>query len=233
MIKDDNTLHVWKIPLDLPESELAPLFSLLDETEKQRAKQFHFDIHRRRYIAAHAAMRLILAEQLKISAQTVDIQVHQNGKPFLPNSSLHFNLSHSEELALIALSNQAQVGVDVEHIKDDVDVLGISRRFFHPLEAEQLEQMPPALRERSFYHCWTGKEAYLKANGLGIGHHLKMFALDLQSPQKLQILCVEKGFDEFSHWFGDTFSLGGQYIAAIVAKTAPNSVIFHDYNESF
>lgn len=231
-MKNDKTLHIWKIPLNIPESELPPLFALLSNEEKETAKKFRFEKHRRRYIASHSAMQSILAQQLNIPVQNLQIQAHENGKPYIPHTPLHFNLSHSEELALLVLSSQAEVGIDIEHLKPDIDTIGISKRFFHPIESEQLQRLPPEKRLKHFYCCWTGKEAYLKAKGVGITHHLKLFALNFQDPEKIHLVFVTKELEEFNNWFVHSFQLDNDYTATVVSSTKPNTVLFHDYDYS-
>jgi 4'-phosphopantetheinyl transferase len=226
----DKTLQIWKIHLDDPNAAPDQLFTLLDEDEKKNALHFRFEKHRRRYITSHAAMRNILAEQLNIPIPQLNIRLHENGKPYLLTNPLHFNLSHSEELAVLAISFQGDVGIDVEHIKPDVNALEITKRFFHPLEFEQLQKIPPEKRQDYFYLCWTGKEAYVKTKGLGIANHLKAFALDFTNMNALKIIFANEEVKEFKDWHVQTFQPSNHYLSTIVSTITPSEVIFHNYH---
>jgi 4'-phosphopantetheinyl transferase len=226
----DSTLHIWKIPLEIPAPELSKLFSLLNDKEKNTATRFRLDQHRRRYIVSHAAMRNILGLLLNTSAHQIEFRTQENGKPYIPQSPIHFNLTHSKELALLAISYQGDVGIDLEYFKQGIDSLGIAERFFHPKEVEQIKQFSSEDRDKYFYFCWTGKEAYLKAKGIGIANHLKMFSLNLLDWQKLRVISAEKGLEEFKDWFTYTYQPQENYISTVVSSTTPSNILFHDYH---
>jgi 4'-phosphopantetheinyl transferase len=175
-------------------------------------------------------MRTILAQALKISAADLQIQTHKEGKPYIPQNPLYFNLSHSEELAMLALSFQGEVGIDIEYLNPDIDTINIPKRFFHPLECEQLEQMPPEKRQHYFYYCWTGKEAYLKAKGVGIANHLQQFSLNFQNPDSIKIVFTTKELEEFKNWTVYTFQPNNNYLSTVVSSTASNILQFHNFS---
>lgn len=222
MLKPINTLHLWKILLNISETELPEMFSILNSEEQEHADRFLFEKHRRRYIVAHAKMRQIIAAQLKISASEVIFQTNENGKPYIPGLPLHFNLSHSEEMAIVAITATAEVGVDIEYVKNDIDALEIAERFFHRDEFAQLKKAPPEKYLHYFYTCWTGKEAYLKAKGHGITNYLNKFSLNIQDPKSIKIIFADKELDEFKSWFVRSFRLDPDYIVTVVC-TEPNS----------
>ncbi len=226
----ENALHLWKIPLNISEKEISSLVLSLSEEERKSATRFRFDKHRHRYIIAHAAMRKIVANHLNISTHALNIDFNKYGKPYISNNPLYFNLSHSEDIALVSISFHGQVGIDIEFLKSEIDMLGIAQRFFHPIEFEQLIKIPPENRSHYFYTCWTGKEAFLKAKGIGIANHLKMFALDLQDLNKLKIILVDKAFDEFKTWTIHTFQPQENYMATVVSQAKPEALVMHDYS---
>jgi len=159
-------VDVWRIALGAP---LTPdSDATLDAAERTRADRFHFDRDRRRFIRSHDALRRILARYQDAEPSALRFLAASNGKPYLPDRSLHFNLSHSADHALVAVSLDCPVGVDVE-IERELDYLPAARLVFHADELVQLEtQSGPALRE-DFFHCWVRREAFLKGLGLGIG----------------------------------------------------------------
>jgi 4'-phosphopantetheinyl transferase len=151
-------VHVWRI--ELARVDLLPI---LDKSERARAAAFRFEEHRRRFIAAHVALRRTLAPYLASDPAALRFSIADYGKPYLAGASLRFSLSHSAGLALIAVALDTDLGVDVEHIRPNPDVVALARRFFPPDEAAAVAADPP-----SFYRYWTRREAFLKALGLGL-----------------------------------------------------------------
>lgn len=140
---------------------------LLHEDEIRRADQFHFDRDRRRYVATRGTLRKILAPFLECDPRTIFFDYSSAGKPSIAGSPLHFNVSHSHELAIFAVSER-RIGIDVEHVCSRNSYAGIARRYFSPEEQSLLSSVPPEERQRWFFRIWTLKEAYLKATGEGL-----------------------------------------------------------------
>ena len=160
-------LDVWPISL-CPDTPAAEDESVLSAEERQRAARFHFAKHAVRYRVCHAKMRQILSRYLEIPASQVELTHRSTGKPLLADDSdLRFNLSHSGDLALLAVTTGMEVGVDVEAIRDDLSVDGLAR-FFTAAERDSLTAMSPHERVRTFFQWWTRKEAVLKADGSGL-----------------------------------------------------------------
>lgn len=151
-------VHVWCFELDRVEPA-----NVLDDTERARAAAFRFEDGRRRFTAAHVALRRTLARYADCDPAAFRFATAEYGKPYLPASDLRFSLSHSGNLALVAVALEADLGVDVEQIRAHTDVLALARRFLPPEEAAAVETDPP-----SFFRYWTRREAYLKAVGVGI-----------------------------------------------------------------
>lgn len=161
-------VDVWLICTDLPDELLAHLADLLDEDERRRAATMGFDPDRRRFIAAHGAVRLIVGERVGAQPEALRWRRGPAGKPHLDGDTarLHTNLSHSEDLAVLAVSGARSVGVDVEWLTPDVDVTGLSARFFPPAEARFVAAAAGAQAQlRRFADLWTRKEACVKAAG--------------------------------------------------------------------
>ncbi|MCJ2081339.1 4'-phosphopantetheinyl transferase family protein [Methylobacterium sp. J-090] len=170
---------VWSIGLCLSAAGRAACLSLLDGRERDRADRFLRAQDRDRLIACHAALRLILAGLLDADARTLAFARSPSGKPELAGPEaerLRFNLSHSGEHALVAVSTTARIGVDVEVPRPMPDALRIARAHFHPREVAALAACGPAI-EAGFYACWTGKEAFVKAVGAGLSMPLDGFAV--------------------------------------------------------
>jgi 4'-phosphopantetheinyl transferase len=159
-------VHLWRADLhDAPE-EYA---SLLSPEEWVRAGRFHFEHDRRRYVASHALLRTILGRYTGIAPQEIGFGAGPFGKPLLqPNfRDIHFNLSHSGDLMLLAISQTRAVGVDLELMRENIPFESLAAHYFPPSEAWQIRTAPPEQRAGQFYETWTITEARLKAEGTG------------------------------------------------------------------
>jgi 4'-phosphopantetheinyl transferase len=144
-------VDVWLVPLET-EGEIA-----LSEDEKIRAARFHFEEDRMRWIRAHSALRLILAKTLGAAPLELQFSVGSHGKPALMDGGgVEFNLSHAGSWAAVAVARNVPVGVDVERIRDNVDMAALLRRLGE-------KSIPETTRE--LYRAWTRREATSKAAG--------------------------------------------------------------------
>jgi 4'-phosphopantetheinyl transferase len=173
---------------DCPQDLLA---TSLSTDEKERAARFKFVKDRRLYVAAHGALRSLLADYLGVAAGEIHFVSGSYGKPALPSplaaGGLEFNLSHSHEVALIAVTRQRAVGVDVEFVKRKFSFDELARRFFTTKEVAALFELPQPLQREAFFKCWTSKEAFLKAKGTGLSGKLDEVAITLATDQQVRI----------------------------------------------
>lgn len=153
----------------------------LSMQERERGSRFRFERDRRRYVAAHVALRDRLARHLGRHPADLRFETGPNGKPYLadPLSAWHFNLSHSAELALIALCKGLEVGVDLEVLRPVDDAHDLAASVFGPREQEELRMETGLARDRVFLQGWTRKEACLKALGSGFGLSPQSFEVGL------------------------------------------------------
>ncbi len=167
-----DEVHVWALRLDCSPTELEELRATLSPAELDRAARFRFERHRHRFVAARGLLRSCLGSYLNMEAREVGFVYGARGKPGLGKSELEFNLAHSEELALLAVSGSGPVGVDVEWLRlpDDADEL--VARFFSARESALFTSLPDEEKANAFFNLWTRKEALLKATGEGIGYAL-------------------------------------------------------------
>jgi len=163
-----NDVHVWRVELTLTPLLHLALRPLLSADELARAKRFLREEDRQRFIIARGALRDILARYLRAQPGQIRFCYDSHGKPSLgerfgePHRSyaeLHFNLSHSDRLALVAVANGRRVGVDVERIRTDFSQEMLARSY-SPREQEELRALPADLQSLGFFNCWTRKEAY-------------------------------------------------------------------------
>ena len=196
---------------------------LLDEGERGRARRFVRAMDRRRFVLAHAALRLFLARCLGIEPVRVLYENEDHGKPRLVSglAPLQFNLSHSGEMALVAVARDRSVGVDLEHVRDVRDLLRIADAHFSTVEREELRSLPQADRQAAFFRCWTRKEAVIKASGEGLARELDSFDVDL-TPGSTSALkrFGDRSGDEAGMFLRDLPSPPGYTAAGAVAAPA-------------
>ncbi len=213
--------HVWRIALDQPDAKVATLFALLSEDERRRVFRFHFDRDRRRFTVARGALRCILSNYLGAQPERLRFGYSEHGKPFLdtplPGLDIRFNVSHSDELALVAVTVAAEVGVDVEKIRPDFAGLEIAERFFSPAEVKALRSLPIHLRSGAFFNCWTRKEAFVKATGRGLSFPLKAFDVTLAPGESPRLLRVEN--DDPARWSIFEVSPAPDFVGALVVES--------------
>jgi 4'-phosphopantetheinyl transferase len=177
-----DEVHSWCAGLDVPPETCARLFATLTADERARSARFQFERDRRRFIVARGVLRDLLGRYLQTSPGQIRFVYNAFGKPDLgPEfaSRLKFNLSHSADVVLIAIATGANVGVDLEHIRELPDCAEIARRFFSATEVDYLSRLPGHLYPEAFFSCWTKKEAYLKACGEGMATRLKSVSVPL------------------------------------------------------
>jgi 4'-phosphopantetheinyl transferase len=221
----EGEVHVWRIALDRPTWDDADLRSSLAPDELARAARFVFPVDRERFVAARDALRQILARYIGCSPRQVHFGYSQHGKPTLraPGAStgLTFNLSHTRDLALCAVTRGREVGIDVEAIRPEVAIDEIARTTFSPAERSALAALPPGERLAAFFACWTRKEAYLKARGDGLTYPLDQFDVSLGPGEAPALLGSREGPAEVRRWDLRALDLGERYAAALaVARPA-------------
>jgi 4'-phosphopantetheinyl transferase len=213
-------VHAWRIGLAASAAELSQLESLLTAAERARAARFHFERDARRWTAARAALRALLAGYTGAAPSAIELETGPHGKPRLRGAArdLRFNLSHSGELALCAIALGREVGIDVEEVRADRAGDDIARRFFAPAEVAALAALPAAARVEAFFACWTRKEAYVKARGAGLALGLDRFEVSLAPGSAAALLATHDEPAELERWQLSALDPGPGYAAALVVE---------------
>ena len=226
---DQNNVHVWEISLTKALGQRNRFSDILRGNEKERAARFHFQKDRDQFVNARASMRLILARYLKESPDQIEFRYGPHGKPEVQNRGLeprlHFNLSHSHEIALLAVARGRRVGVDVERVSTHrMNDLGLAENLFTPFEAGLLRAASPEMRAEVFYRLWTRKEAFLKGCGDGLSASLNHFEVSLEDSG---ILLVDRWGGGGGNWSVHEFRPLSDYIAAVAVEGAVPCFTFH------
>lgn len=172
----------------------------------------------RRSDRAEAALRIALGIYLDRPPESLAFALGPGGKPELAGPAgrdVHFSLSHSGDRCVIAVSAEGPVGVDVEEVREVPELEGIVRSRFAPGEAAEILALSGEQRLRAFYHCWTRKEAYLKATGAGIGgDFLRQVEVSTGSFPALRAAPGGKA----AEWSLLNLDLGGELVGALATR---------------
>ncbi len=180
----DESIDIWTIPLNNIGGRFQDHVQSLSADERQRAARFRNSKDGRRFTLARGSLRSILSQYLGAPANTIQFSYDTHGKPQLAKthqSSFEFNLSHSGDYALCALTKKHSIGIDIEKIRnDDPDYyLRLATRFFSRQECEAIRVASEHDRTLFFFTCWTRKEAYIKRHGLGLHLPLSGFTVNV------------------------------------------------------
>lgn len=179
-----HNVHVWTVPTDSPDVALASFEKILSADERHRANRLVHPQRRMSFVLARATLRCILGQYLRIAPEAICFLYGCYGKPALNSSSpIQFNLTYADGLAVIGVATHCSVGIDVERIRDLADLERVAERFFTFPESARISSLPLPARRRAFFHCWTRKEAYLKADGRGLSLAPNSFELEMFSGQ--------------------------------------------------
>jgi len=222
---DSEDLHVWRYHLDPPAAKLPEAESVLSRDEMDRATRFRFSIHRNRYVASRAQLRKILGGYLLLPASAISFIYSEFGRPSLQpalnSAGIAFNLSHSEDLCVVAVSARRLLGIDVERLRSDFGGEEIARSNFAPAEFRELLALPESERPQAFFNCWTRKEAFVKALGAGLQIPLDSFEVTLRTNEPARFV---RGTS--ADWNLVSFTAENGYQAAIAYNGAPANLYY-------
>jgi 4'-phosphopantetheinyl transferase len=214
-------VHVYHVDLSLAESDVERLISFLDLNEKEQTARFATAVLKRRYVASHGNLRLALSRYLGLEPGEIRFARGPHGKPALDpshGSTLRFNLSHSSEKCLIAVTEGREVGIDVERIRALDDWREIAERFFSERETFRLSSLPTSLVKTAFFATWSRKEAYIKALGLGLAFDLSAFEVEVDPREGARLLwTLDEGVGK-EQWCMKNIDVGAEYCAALAVQ---------------
>ena len=219
---DDDSISIWSMGLEWPESEVQAAAEILSLDEQERAKRFHRVSDRKHFIVARAALRLVLTRYLNVNARQISFDQNAFGKPRLTGTydpDLRFNLAHSSGLALYVIANGREVGVDLERIEPRFATMGLARSLFAPEEVAALSILSNEDFVPAFYRCWTRKEAYVKAKGLGLSLPLKSFVVSVAPPNETPLLVPDRDeIEEQARWMLVDVIVGEGFAASLAVE---------------
>lgn len=217
---EPERVYIFRLRLDLPEDRLADLRAYLSPDELARANRYRSPRDGARFTAAHGQLREILSGYTQVNPKKIDFCTGERGKPALiPLNAPVFNLSHSAELALLAVAPAGtDLGVDVEAVRAHVEFESMARRFFAPGEVAALLALPTDQRTTAFFACWTRKEAYMKARGLGLAIPLDGFEVSLAPGEPPRLLRPAADDPHGQEWTMMEIAPGPGFAAALCVR---------------
>lgn len=225
---DYQTAHLWTVVLDVAEARVLALRALLSPDEQARAERFYSERHRMRFTVCRGALRELLGQYLGCAPSELGFEYGAHGKPGLSAqqnpADLRFNLSHSEGLAVIALTGCRDIGVDVEQVRP-INGMAIAGRYFSDDEITQLRRLPSQWHQEAFFSCWTAKEAYIKARGDGLSFALKDFDILIDPTQVPRILKIQGSSAPANQWALHRILPQPGYIATLAIEAPPGEVL--------
>ncbi|HUO45010.1 MAG TPA: 4'-phosphopantetheinyl transferase superfamily protein [Burkholderiales bacterium] len=208
--------EVWIVPLDPDTGAIGRCMTLLSGDELERAGRFHFECDRRHFTIARGTLRMLLGARLAVDPKAVRFGRTEKGKLFVIGATLHFNVSHSHERALIVISDSRPVGVDIEYLHREIDHAALAARFLTSKEQACYAATPADLRARFFLECWTRKEAVAKASGEGLGYGFAK--LDTLPPEDTAADRSRDTMLERAGWLIRGLPTDNDYVAALALR---------------
>lgn len=218
----ENEIHVWRASLDWSAIDVYQLQTTLAEDERNRAARFYFHKDREHYMACRGFLREILGRYLHVAPGEIRLSYGPYGKPQLGSSmcrrDISFNVSHSHGLALIAVASEREVGVDIEYVRQDVEIESIAEHFFAPSEKAVIRALTGHQQRETFYRCWTRKEAFLKARGDGMTCPLDQFEVSVEPGSSAVLPSAHADSRESARWSMQDLAIDAGYVATVAAE---------------
>jgi 4'-phosphopantetheinyl transferase len=221
-------VDLWRIGLEADPQKIRSFYEYLSKDERSKARQFVFERDRRRYIAGRGSLRAILSEYVGIAPSSLRFRYGSRGKPGLDLPSderLFFNLSHSEELCILAVTVAGEVGADVEHARPLANE-ETAKLFFSPAETVELLSLSGPQREAGFFNCWTRKEAFLKARGEGLSTPLGSFDVSLKPGEPARLIRTAEDADEAPRWTLKDVEVPAGYYASVALRVPDFELVY-------
>ncbi len=217
-----DEVHVWRACLAAPTSVVEQLRQVLEPAEVTRAQRFYFEKDRWHWTVARGLLRTLLAGYLAVDPRAITFGSNAYGKPILehpmPVPALHFNISHSHELALFAFAYGRHLGVDVEYMRAGIDYDELAKHSFSAYENTTLSSLSAEAKHEAFFRCWTRKEAYIKARGMGLSLPLHLFDVELKADEPVALLASREDPQEVTRWTLRELLPGTGYAGALTVE---------------
>jgi len=217
---NENEVHIFYTQINSAKENVPVLKTFLSGEEKRKVSGYIFEKDRITRIISRGVLRSILSRYLTIKPEDIVILSDEYGKPFLDKKinrqEIRFNLSHSGDFIIYAVTSGKNIGIDVEEITETGSIEDIIEHDFSNHEKTLFGSMPAELKTRAFFSCWTRKEAYIKALGSGLSYPLKKFSVSIDPDEKAVLLYDEN--EKASNWSLREICITREYAAAVAVE---------------
>ena len=222
---ENNNVHIWKIDLNKMQHLCNEYMKILNYDEKIRANKYRVENKKNLFILTRASLRLLLNYYLN-TPYDIDLIKKQYGKLYINENKFYFNLSYTDDISIISFSRNSEIGIDLEKIKEDKNIIDISSKFFTKREINWIYQTSQENKMQRFLYCWVRKEAYIKALGLGLNLGLDTFHVIPKDYQnKLN------NYFEINDWYLYPVDISNQYLASICLKNQKAEIEYFNFHE--
>lgn len=211
-------VHVWRAELNQPATTVRRLAQMLSDDERSRAERFRFEQDRTRFVVGRGVLRMILSRYLGSSPERISFCYSDYGKPALTQGGIHFNLAHSQNLALCAVVRDQEIGVDLERIRQIADIDQIVDQYFSSRERAVFRVLPVHQALEVFFRFWVCKEAYLKAVGHGLRGSLGIVEVSLAWGGTPRFLNIDGDPAKAERWHLQPVEPAPGYVAAVAIE---------------
>lgn len=218
-------IHFWLAPYDVPigESVRSAYRRLLNREELAQEPRFYFAKDRQRYLVTRALVRTVLSRYISISPREWIFTTNAYGRPEIVNEQARnqdmvFNISHTDSLIVLAVTQQRALGVDVENLQAREAAIDIADHYFAAEEVAELNAAPRHEQQYRFFEYWTFKESYIKARGMGLSLPLDKFSFHYPGDHAVEIAIHPELADDSSRWHFWQFQPSPEYLVAVCAE---------------
>lgn len=228
-------VHLWYVSTEDAKQRgwLSRYHHLLTVDDHNRHQRFVFEKDRDQFLIARAFVRTTLSRYADIKPEEWKFQINEFGKPSIDagaDSSIRFNLSHSDGLMICGVTVDREIGVDCENSDRKVEIEQLATRVFSQSEQEYFHSVSPARRRKTFFRLWTLKESYIKARGIGMSLPLQHFSFDLARTPQIRISFDGEIQDRPQVWQFSEPAFSKPYFAAVAVnlpQDEPLSIELH------
>jgi 4'-phosphopantetheinyl transferase len=225
---DSHRIDLWCTFCDAIDDAalLARYRGLLSEAECHQQDSFHFARDQHRYLVTRALVRTTLSQYADIAPELWTFTTSAHGRPAISNEdprarTLSFNITHTDELVVLGVTHDRELGIDTEEYRNRRVALEIADRYFSAEEVADLYDQPPAGQPERFFRYWTLKESYIKARGLGLSIPLDQFSFRFSDRDCIRMSTSAQLNDAPSNWQFWQWSLASAHLLAVCARRLP------------
>jgi len=212
-------IDVWLCHLKQLSGDIDNFYSILSVDERERADKLKVEDKKQQYIITRGTLRQRLGLLTNIEPEDFVFDYLEHGKPVLINddrfANITFNVSHSHDLALIAIAQKQNIGIDIEKINRESNHQALMTRFFSEAEQTEFQNIPEPNEAEAFCACWTRKEAFIKAVGAGVSYGLDKFDVAVDPENKTPEVNLHKPSEQ--RWSAINLPINDEYMACLVS----------------